>query len=503
MEAPRPRSLAASQLHQLVPPGVSHAHDSLHTLDLGGLSSPTQVPLPPSVSPSPSPSPSASPVAHSPDALLPAKQLHDWPKESTALAPGKGAAAAPATIDGSETFLATAKSVWHQRRALLSIAGRGLRQNVVPALFLQVACVGITVSYYVSSSFRDAVGSLESLQDTLGLAFPMIATSLFGGILPFLFTRLINAIHDRRAGRLSGQAADVAVRVLTPTASPEPSSKRQSMSLSASSNNTIFALSDERGDVRFVALASSSPAPLEQSGGLPARSPSPSTSSMAHYGGLENGTILIPAADTTSAPTASVSPLARSPQLAPLPPPSHQMLLAELVFLACFWGYKGLEVHGFYQLQTLMFGEGASPGIIAAKVVADQFVYIPVWACWTCVAAFMLRDEQFHLDRWRARLNYSFILVTIPTNLLSNWLVWIPACCLIYCLPTPLQQHLFNLVLCFNVLVMGVLARQPPPGAEASPSLTAGKGDQAAAVDPHRMTASPSPEAPALSIVIS
>jgi hypothetical protein len=53
-----------------------------------------------------------------------------------------------------------------------------------------------------------------------------------------------------------------------------------------------------------------------------------------------------------------------------------------------------------------------------------------------------------------------FFLVKIPTVILSNWLVWIPAVSVVYAMPTELQIPLFNLVLCFWVLLLAVLNKK-------------------------------------------
>jgi hypothetical protein len=45
--------------------------------------------------------------------------------------------------------------------------------------------------------------------------------------------------------------------------------------------------------------------------------------------------------------------------------------------------------------------------------------------------------------------------------LISNLGVWLPAACIIYALPTPLQLPLQNLVLCFFTLLVAHQTRRP------------------------------------------
>jgi hypothetical protein len=108
-------------------------------------------------------------------------------------------------------------------------------------------------------------------------------------------------------------------------------------------------------------------------------------------------------------------------------PPSLMDRIWELGFLTLFWAYKGVEVYYFYQLQTSWFGADASWRTVAVKVLMDQFCYTLFWACWTCVAAFQLRDHRFQWQKWWALITHpTFWIITLPMNLLSNWAVWIP-----------------------------------------------------------------------------
>jgi hypothetical protein len=61
----------------------------------------------------------------------------------------------------------------------------------------------------------------------------------------------------------------------------------------------------------------------------------------------------------------------------------------------------------------------------------------------------------------RSKLGFDFITFSVPVTLMSTWAVWIPAVAIIYCLPPPLQIPLFNLVLCFWVLVLSFISRRP------------------------------------------
>ncbi len=138
------------------------------------------------------------------------------------------------------------------------------------------------------------------------------------------------------------------------------------------------------------------------------------------------------------------------------------------LFFLLFWTWRGIEVDAFYRLQDWLFGSSTDVRTIGIKVIVDQFVYCPLWASPVLAVLYAWKDVDFSFKRLGKRVNRRLFLFEIPSVLLSTWIVWIPAVALIYSLPLPLQIPLFNLVLCFFVLLVSVLA--PPSQIEASPS---------------------------------
>ena len=136
-------------------------------------------------------------------------------------------------------------------------------------------------------------------------------------------------------------------------------------------------------------------------------------------------------------------------------------LVAELAFYVLFRAYKGVEGDLFYRLQSHLFGNHATPGTIVRKVLVDQFVYNPIWSAPTTALAFMWKESAFSWRAVKSRLDFDFLTFTVPVTLMSTWAVWIPAVAIIYCLPAPLQIPLFNLVLCFWVLVLSFISKRP------------------------------------------
>jgi hypothetical protein len=130
---------------------------------------------------------------------------------------------------------------------------------------------------------------------------------------------------------------------------------------------------------------------------------------------------------------------------------------ALLLFYVIFWGLKGVEVDFFYQLQGGWFGYENTIKTIATKVAVDQFLYSALWAAPTITIAYLWLEHGFDFRACGAALTKSFFLEKIPTVIFSNWLVWIPAVSIVYSMPQDLQIPLFNIVLCFWVLILAVL----------------------------------------------
>jgi hypothetical protein len=69
-------------------------------------------------------------------------------------------------------------------------------------------------------------------------------------------------------------------------------------------------------------------------------------------------------------------------------------------------------------------------------------------------------ESSWSISEAKQAMDRKFFSVKIPTVILSNWLVWTPAVCVVYAMPNELQIPLFNLVLCFWVLLLAVLNKK-------------------------------------------
>ena len=130
------------------------------------------------------------------------------------------------------------------------------------------------------------------------------------------------------------------------------------------------------------------------------------------------------------------------------------------LFYSLFWAYKGVEVDFFYIQQARWFGDALDVSTIIKKTAVDQFLYSALWAAPTITIAYLWKDSNFNFRETKSKINKELFLLKIPTVVISNWLIWIPAVSIIYTMPTPLQIPLFNLVLCFFVLILASLNRK-------------------------------------------
>jgi hypothetical protein len=130
-----------------------------------------------------------------------------------------------------------------------------------------------------------------------------------------------------------------------------------------------------------------------------------------------------------------------------------------VALLSMFWGYRGMEIDLFYQVQGWLFGTGNDAATLIKKVVVDQFVMSPLWFVPTVLIAMRWVDMGGSWARTRASLTREFWMRTCPTVMVTNWLVWIPTLALVYSLPPALQFPLFSVVMCFFILIVTLLAR--------------------------------------------
>ena len=130
---------------------------------------------------------------------------------------------------------------------------------------------------------------------------------------------------------------------------------------------------------------------------------------------------------------------------------------ATLAFITVFFAVNGVVVDLLYRLESALFGWQATPGVVAAKVAFDQFVFSPLWL-FVIVALFAWRQHDYSLARTLPLLRDRFYRRRVLPLLLPNWCFWIPMVSIIYALPSSLQFLLFVLVFAAWSLIMVFIA---------------------------------------------
>lgn len=130
--------------------------------------------------------------------------------------------------------------------------------------------------------------------------------------------------------------------------------------------------------------------------------------------------------------------------------------LKQLLFYMLIWGMLGWLINAFYAFQVVLFGDGNDWLTIVKKTAFDQFVFSVFVTSPFIALGFLWKDQQFNWQKTKKHFD-DLIKVQLPTTVVTTWIIWIPAVSLIYMMPSDLQIPLFNLVLCFFVLILAIL----------------------------------------------
>lgn len=130
------------------------------------------------------------------------------------------------------------------------------------------------------------------------------------------------------------------------------------------------------------------------------------------------------------------------------------------LFLVVVWSWKGVEVDFLYRMQARMFGSDTAFWTVVKKVAFDQFIFCPLWSAPVTALLYRWKDCGFSWRKFWGELDREFFELEVLGVLVAIWVVWIPGTAFIYSMPSPLQLPLFQLVLCFFVLLVSVLGKK-------------------------------------------
>ncbi len=74
---------------------------------------------------------------------------------------------------------------------------RGARANLLPGLALQAFALVLVLAYYHHTPTNDAINRLANLSTEMGVIFGILTTGLCGGLLPFIYLKVMPATRTR------------------------------------------------------------------------------------------------------------------------------------------------------------------------------------------------------------------------------------------------------------------------------------------------------------------
>lgn len=128
-------------------------------------------------------------------------------------------------------------------------------------------------------------------------------------------------------------------------------------------------------------------------------------------------------------------------------------------FYIVYWGFLGVIIDAFYNLQAFFFGQGTDFTTIALKVAVDMLIFTPVFAMPLVMWSYAWKDNGFNFDRTRRAVGSGWYGARVWPMIVAAWMVWIPAVSLIYALPLALQFPIQNIVECMWVLILMFLTK--------------------------------------------
>lgn len=135
-------------------------------------------------------------------------------------------------------------------------------------------------------------------------------------------------------------------------------------------------------------------------------------------------------------------------------------------YLACAWFVLGIATDLMYRLQSTYIRAVHDVMTLVLKTSCDQFLWIPLVALPFQRFIYGMIERGYDFDSKLLPLKLSWYRQA-TSNLILNWLVWIPAVTLMYMLPEPLQVPFAAIMVCFYSLLMMSITKNSPQSPQA------------------------------------
>ena len=145
--------------------------------------------------------------------------------------------------------------------------------------------------------------------------------------------------------------------------------------------------------------------------------------------------------------------------------------VAVMIAVSVFCGTFGIVCEWMYLAHAAIFGTGIDAATLLKKTLSAQFIWTLLVFCPASTVFFFWVGCDFSFGRFRREWSKGFLKRAMLPNLITNWMVWIPAIFVIHAFPTPLQIQLSGLVGSLWSLMLLALGRSVSRDAsDASPT---------------------------------
>lgn len=136
---------------------------------------------------------------------------------------------------------------------------------------------------------------------------------------------------------------------------------------------------------------------------------------------------------------------------------ARSIRLADLPYLALFWGCQGAMINAFYEGQAMVFGSLPTLPVILAKTAVDMLLFTPALFMPLVVWVFAFKNAGYSVERARVAMGPRWYRHKVLPVYVAALLVWTPAVCVMYALPVPLQFPVQALVQIFWALMLTLI----------------------------------------------
>ncbi len=147
--------------------------------------------------------------------------------------------------------------------------------------------------------------------------------------------------------------------------------------------------------------------------------------------------------------------------------------ITSVLWTAVVYGYIGVTVDIFYNLQATLFGSGVDVVTLAKKMAFDILVFAPLFSIPTSVMLFTFGYDGFKREFWTKKaFTKKYLMNAVLPAMPMGWAFWIPVLLCLYSLPTSLQFPFAMLAeAAWSILFVFLLTPEDDPDLNEFPAM--------------------------------